>query len=224
MFPRTTIGGFILLVLVGCSSPQKAHTGRELSSDVRADKIRAEAWLFDARVWREGKPTSFRLEVYRTDSITALSGRGYLGKGALKGTIRNDSLYVFFPRTNEYLYEAAGSLLDAMDCSDVSPRVDILALLTDVPDSVDGLENVEVTTSYLDPDRPTFVLYSRGCPWQLDLKYDKRKVGWRLKAFEFNSGDGVRLKVKRRTLKQQAKVPVKRFQTTHSPDAYRISY
>ncbi|MBU8933793.1 MAG: hypothetical protein KOO62_07275 [candidate division Zixibacteria bacterium] len=197
---------------------------RESASGGKVDKIRAEAWLFDARVWREGKPTSFRLEVYRTDSVTALSGRGYLGKGAMKGTIRDDRLYVYFPRTNEYLDESAGSLLDAMGCSDLSPRVDILALLTDVPDSVDGLENVQVTASYLDSEQPSFVMYSRGCPWQLDLKYDRRKVGWRLKAFEFNSGDGVRLKVKRRTLKPRARVPAKRFQTTHSPDARRISY
>lgn len=224
MLSRTAIGGFILLAIAGCSGPQRSAAGHEQSPQKKSDKIRAEAWLFDARVWRDNKPTSFRLEVYRTDSVTALSGRGYLGKGAMKGRINNDRLYVYFPRSNEYLDEPAGSLLDAMGCSNGSPQVDMLALLTDVPDSVDGLKNVEVTASYLDPDNPTFVLYARGCSWQLDLSYDLRKVGWRLKAFEFDSGDGVRLKATRRTLKQRAKVPVKRFQTMHPSDAYRISY
>ena len=214
----------LLICLGGCGNRYDSAPSHEINQAGKAEKIRAEAWLFDARIWRDGKPTSFRLEVYRTDSVTALSGRGYLGKGAMKGTISNDSLYVYFPRSNEYLYESAGSLLDAMGCSNASLYVDIVALLTQVPDSLDNLENVQLTASYLNSQQPTFVMYARGCSWQLNMTYDRRKVGWRLKAFEFNSGDEVRLKVKRRTLKQRARVPIKRFQVSRPSDAFRLSY
>jgi len=186
------------------------------------EKIRAEAWLFDARLWQKGKPTSFRLEIYRTDTVTALSGRGYLGKGAMKGTIKDDSLYIYFPRSNEYLYESASSLLDAVNCSGGRPYVDMVALLTQLPDSLDDLVNVQVTASYINPEKPNFILYSRGCPWELSLIYDRRKVGWRVKEFEFISGDGTRIKSRRRTFKPKAMVPLKRFHTPRAPNAVRI--
>ncbi|MEA2030183.1 MAG: hypothetical protein U9N55_01115 [candidate division Zixibacteria bacterium] len=223
MLSRSVISVLVLLLcLTGCGTRYYVKPVKDTVSEEQPDEVRAEAWLFNTRVWRDGKPTTIRLEIYLTDSITALSGRGYLGKGAMKGTIKDDSLFVYFPASNEYVRESTSSLLDAGDCEGKAPYVDILALLTQLPDSIDDLYEVQMTTNYTDPEKPTYVLYAKDCKWKLNLQYDYRKNGWRMKSFEFNSGNGTRIKAWRRTYEQRAEVPVKRFHVQLKPEAIRI--
>ncbi len=212
----------LLFFLAGCAGSYNEPPGSENTNRELKKKVRGEAYLFDARLRRQGKPTSFRLEIYRYDDITALSGRGYLGKGALKGVIQNDTILVYFPMTHEYVEETIGSIIASTPCPEGIPYLNIMKLLTTLPDSLQDFEHVEITANYLNPKRPEFIIYSRGCPWQLTLVYDHKKTGWQLRRFVFDDGEGNTLKARRREYKPNARIPLKRFTVRIPPDALRI--
>ncbi len=98
--------------------------------------VQVEAYLFDAVVLRGQKRNTFRLDVYQTDSIMALTGRGYLGKGALKGWMTRDSIKVLFPATNEYLYETIPALIGSIACLGDTAEINMFALFSALPDSI----------------------------------------------------------------------------------------
>ena len=212
----------LLLTLAGCSGTYNEPSFSEQPNRISKQKVRGEAYLFDARLRRQGKPTSFRLELYRYGDITALSGRGYLGKGALKGVIKNDTILVYFPTTHEYVEETIGSIIASTPCPEGIPYLNVMKLLSTLPDSLQDFEHVEVTANYLNSKRPEFIIYSRGCPWQLTLVYDHKKTGWRLRHFVFDDGEGNILKARRREYKPNARIPLKRFTINIPPEASRI--
>jgi len=186
------------------------------------NRIEVEAYLFDARYYDHGKPTSFRLNVYYTDSIMAVGGKGYLGKGALKGWMRADSLEVYFPSAKEYLYEAIDDLMRLTDCSVEPVRLDILSFFTRLPDELAADDGLTVFEKERDDNKATFTLYQTGCDWQLDLEYDSHDLGWRLKEFEFTDGHDTRLRARRREFKPNANVKSRRFALSIPNSAVRI--
>ncbi len=199
-------------------------TGRNMATDAEpSEKIRVEAYSFDARLHRDGKPTSFKLRVFQTDTVLALSGTGYLGKGALKGRLTTDSLEVYFPASNEYLYEALADILTSSDCP-VSPTgLDLLVLFRSLPDSLEPAEELRVTADYHNAGRPVFVVHSPGCNWRIELVYDRQKTGWRLREFDFDDGDRVRFHAERAKYKAEAKIKRSLFNVPRLADAKRIS-
>jgi len=207
------------LIAAGCSGGPRTPIGEEATPDIR---IRAEAFLFDAQLRRDGKPTSVRLELYYTDSLTGVSGRGYLGKGALKGWLTDDSLKVYFPSSNEYVYDALPSVLAGDSCPGEIPRLPLGGLLVTTPDSIGSLGDIELQSDYSDRDRPSFVLALPDCPWRIDVTYDRHDDGWRVREFYFDDGRATTLKATRRTFKSDARVPLTRFRAPVPPDAFRI--
>lgn len=212
----------LILSGINCTSTRNKNFANEGNSKRVNNKIRGEAYLFDVKLKRNGKLTSFRLEIYQTDSITAFSGRGYLGKGALKGVIENDSILVYFPVSNEFMYESTTSLLDINDCVNEFDNLNVFDLLTNLPTELDIGSNMKITTGYTDADKPSFNLYNSGCSWEINVDYDKRKTGWRIKTFFINDGFTNMIKATRRTYKNNAKIPRKRFIVDIPDDAFRI--
>ena len=206
---------------VGCSGGNSGLIGEETSagSDLR---VPADAFLFDAQLRRDGKPTSVRLELYHTDSVTGVSGRGYFGKGALKGRLADDSITVYFPSTGEYVRDAVRALLTSDECSTDIPDLPLASLLVRTPDSVGAMVGVSVAADYSDDDRPTFVVTMPGCPWRIDVVYDRHDEGWRVREFYFDDGHETVLKSRRRTYKHGADVPRSRFKVDIPPAAVRI--
>jgi hypothetical protein len=176
-------------------------------------------------MFREGKPTTFKLELYQTDTLLGMSGRGYLGKGALKGWLDSDSLKIYFPHTRELVYESLPDLIAGSDCPLPLAQFDVLSLLRTLPDSVEQVEGFAVTSDYDDEKKPEFLLEStlEDCPWQLELIYDHKDNGWRIRRFEFDDGRGLRLRGERGRYKDDARVPLNRFEITIPDDAVRIS-
>jgi hypothetical protein len=217
------IGVTILLTPVGCGPTYTVPPAGETSTVRRGEKVRAEAYLFDAKLRRHGKPTSFRLEVFRTDSVIALGGRAYLGKGALKGRLTADSMEIYFPSSNEYLYEPLSNLFATTPCADAAFFTNLPGLFTTLPDSMGSLNHVLLKADYSNPRRPTFTLTWPDCPWRLELTYDRRDTGWRLRRFAFNNGQDISLKARRREYKRRARVPARKFQLTVPADSRRIS-
>jgi len=207
------------VLLSGCYATGKRSL--EQSAEV---KIVAEAYSFNARLWRDGKPTTFKLELYQTDSLIGLSGRGYLGKGALRGWVRSDSIKVYFPSTNELLYESLDALVGASSCPLPLASLDLLALMSKPPDSIALEEGLLVDSDYDAGDRARFEIQSSeaGCIWKLALVYRRRDLGWRIDEFDFDNGRGTRLKGSCEQYRARAGVQVSRIEPRPRPDAIRI--
>ncbi|MEW5994027.1 MAG: hypothetical protein AB1744_06490, partial [Candidatus Zixiibacteriota bacterium] len=203
------LGATVIGLLLGCSSGYYRYD-TESESPVVGHKVEVEAYLFDARLKRHGKPTSFRLDVYYTDSVIALGGRAYLGKGALKGRLTTDSLEVYFPSSNEYLYESVADLLSSSECSPAT-GIDFLNLFVSLPNSQEAFEDARIVADYSDEGRPEFVVSFPDCPWQINLIYDRRETGWRIRRFYFDDGSHVSLKAEQRVYKAHANVPGSKF-------------
>lgn len=185
-------------------------------------KVQVEAYLFDAKIRRDGKPTSLRLELFQTDSLVALSARGYLGKGALKGRLTADSLEAFFPTRNEYLHEAVRDLLFGSSCTHTIDHLDFPSLLRTLPDEMNLGDAQLVRLDENNGKRPHFVITWPECTWRLELTYDTRKSGRRLLKLLFDNGDDISFTAKRRVYKASTRVNKNKFELPISPDATRI--
>ena len=208
-------------LLGGCGRPRTGSEQAERVSERVPDEVVAEAYLFDARVTRAGKPTSVRLEVYRTDSVIALNGRGYLGKGAFRGSLEHDTLVVYFPTTDEYAIEPVAELFASLACSVGLQEFPLAKLFVHTPDSID-LGAVAVVADYRNTDRPEFALSRDGCGWSLRLQYDRRGERWWLREFHLESEPDFELRGQRRTLREQARVPLSRFRVAIPEGAVRV--
>lgn len=202
---------------VNCTSGYHKRQIDESINNNPDEKVKGEAYLFDVKLERDGKPTSFRLEIYHTDSITAFSGRGYLGKGALKGIIDNDSVLVYFPVSNEFFYESTASLLDLKDCVNDLDNLNLISLLKSLPDEKIMNSNIKINSNFEDTNEPQFTLYNPECSWQIEINYEKRKSEWLIKSFLITDGFDKTIKSNRRTYKKNATIPYKRFDI-HIPE------
>jgi hypothetical protein len=207
-------------LLSGCYATGKRSLGQSVEV-----KINAEAYSFNARLWREGKPTTFKMEVYQTDSLIGLSGRGYLGKGALRGWVRSDSIMIYFPTTNELLCESLDSVVAASSCPLPLASLDLVAFMSSPPDSIALTNGLMVSSDYESEDRARFDLQSSdpGCTWKLALLYRHRDLGWRIDEFDFEDGHGTRLKGSCELYRARAGVALSRFEPRPRQDAKRIT-
>jgi len=206
----------VMALAVACTTPPKS--GNESGSNV---KISGEAYLFDARLWRDGKPTSFRLHIYQTDTLIGLGGRGYLGKGALKGWVSADSILVYFPSVDEYLYEDMAELISSFDCASPLVSFNVLGLFADLPDPVEW-SGEGLTLQIEDSDEPTYILSPVDCDWTARLVYDDEDKGWRVEEFYFDDGHDTRLEATRRRYNDDADMDQARFEVEIPAEAVRI--
>ena len=214
------IGGCLLTV--GCGRSYEGRLTPEEHKAVKTEvKVEVEAFLYDAKIRRDGKPTSFRLELFRTDSAVALSGRGYLGKGALKGRMTADSLEIYFPASNEYIYESMGDIAVSSSCMEGMRGLSFLNLLTTLPESDHIASGVVVECDSSESGRRYFSLIWEDCHWEMKLTYDQQDTDWRLLRLSFDD-DRTGFTVKRRSLKRGATINQNRFRVVVPDDALRI--
>jgi hypothetical protein len=217
------VGAATLLLIGSCGPGYRSQPAGEEKIEITHRKIAVEAYLFDAKLRRQGKPKSFRLEIFRTDSVIALGGRAYLGKGALKGLLTTDSLEVYFPSSNEYLYESLSDLFATAECTNTVPEFSLLHLFTSLPDSLAEMEELNIASDYTDRKRSEFVISLPDCPWMIELTYDRHETGWRIRDFKFDNGNDITVKAKRRTYKKKAQVPYNKFQLVPPASPTRIT-
>jgi hypothetical protein len=207
---------------LSCAGRQGHHVPSEEPKAIVSQKIQAEAYLFDAVVRRQGKTTSFRLEMYATDSAIGLAGRGYLGKGALRGVVRRDSLQVYFPATNEYVDNSYPSLLSTGDCTLSLGRFDPVRFMFALPDSVAMDSVVRMDVEVKESNRRVYTVHADACAWKLTLSYDQRPTGWRPVELRYDDGHGTTLVATRREYQPRTRVPASRFSFSFPADAARI--
>ena len=222
--------GSLILSLVAVLAVTGCQSGRHgvdvgVTEQALERKIQAEAYSINARLRRQGKPTTFKLEVYQTDTLLGLSGRGYLGKGALKGWVTSDTIKVYFPSTNELLYEPLIAMTGSGKCEFPLGGLSVLDLFAQLPDSVLAGTQLMVNADYSNPKRPNFRIESSQstCHWRLDLTYDQQKTGWRIRRFEFDNGAETTLRGIRERYRTKAKVALKRFTPRPQPGVTLIN-
>ncbi|UCD63941.1 MAG: hypothetical protein JSW34_00505 [Candidatus Zixiibacteriota bacterium] len=222
LFVIPVLVALALLAVAGCGGgvSRKGAVGDENRLD---RKIEAEAFLFDAKLKRHGKTHSVRLEFYQTDSLVGISGKGYLGKGALKGWLTADSIKVYFPSTDEYVYEAVADLMGSFDCVGSRPHLNLFQFFANRPEDVAGLgDSTTVFRIGNSVKYPGYEITFAGCPWQIELTYVKQKDGWRIKDFTFSDGDQTSLKAKRRKYRRGAGVKLEKFMAPVRDGSVRI--
>jgi hypothetical protein len=212
----------IAMLASGCGVSRKGVHTPEGRAQGAAQEVRVDAYLFDAKLHRNGKPTSFRLEMFRTDSVIALAGRAYLGKGALRGRMTRDSLEIYFPSSNEFLYCSLVGAVSGLRCDIKTNHIDLLHALTTLPDTATFSDPFLLTSDTSDQHRRSYALWIKDCPWQMKLTYDKIKEQWQLREFKFSSGSGTELHAERREYRSDVSLPAERFSVHYPSDAARI--
>ena len=190
---------------------------------VGQQKVEVEAYLFDVKIRRQGKPTSLRLDLYQTDSVIAMFGRAYFNKGAFRGRLTSDSLNIFFPASNEFLQESIDALFSTFNCQDSLSGLPVFNYFSVLPDSALSETGLEIRTLINENKKKSFEISASGCSWLMSLKYLKEDKGWRLNEFKFDDKQSVRIKGSRRIYKSSAEIPSGRFELAIPSDSYRIS-
>jgi len=209
--------------LTGCTGSAPTNKISATPEARQDEKMPAEAISYFARIHRSGKPTTFKLEMYLMPELIGFSGRGYLGKGALKGWIDGDSLLVYFPSSQEYLSEKVEEVLIAPACDIELKEFNILELLTSLPDTLDELRQFQTELRAAKEKEREYRLTLDECDWQVDLTYRKTDRGWRVWYLEFTDGANNRLRLRKDQYKGNAKVPRKRFSPIIPSEAVRIT-
>jgi hypothetical protein len=218
------LAGLLALMLggFGCYRAKVGEGGGEAAAtEVR---IIADAYSFNARIWRDGKPTSFKLELYCTDSLIGVGARGYLGKGAFKGWLSRDSIRLYFPTSREVLDESLDDLVKGADCGVSVAGLGFLRMFLSTPDSVALPAGVALRSEYESDRKAAFRMESQApdCPWKLELDYDRQERQWTPKRLEFDNGHGLVLRAERERLRVRIGIAQKRFEVDVPPDAARI--
>jgi hypothetical protein len=221
-FLATSAACIAAILSVSCTGAGKYATIETESTNPATGKVAAEAYLYDAVLVREGKTTSFRLEIYATDSVLGLAGRGYLGKGALRGLVRQKALQVYFPSTNEYVDDPYDSLLSGGDCALSLNKFDPVGMMFAIPDSssADSLVSIQLVDD--GPKVRTVAIVAESCLWRLELSYDQKANGWKPFALKYTDGHGTSLTAVRREYQPHANVSRSRFLFSHPIDATRL--
>ncbi len=133
-----------------------------------------------------------------------------------------DSIKVYFPSTNEYVYEAIEDLMNSFECSGNLSSINLTNLFYDLPDRISQPDDINIEADYKDKKQPEFIITPQNCSWRISLIYDKQDTGWRIKNFEFSDGDKTILKADRRIYKNQSNIPINKFQFHSVSDAVRI--
>ncbi len=213
------IRGLLLLVIltislsiISCSSATRIPMDELAVERLDHQEIVVEAYLFDVKLRRKGKPTTIRLDLYQTDSVVAMYGRAYFNKGAFTGRLTNDSMLIYFPATKEYLQESIENLFLSFDCESELIGLNLLSYFINSPDSGHISQNLKIETIADDNNGRSLKVSSVNCPWRLILDYTMAEKGWRINNFEFDDGADVTLKGSQRRYKSEASVPASRFQ------------
>ena len=212
-------------LMIGCvSGPPASEAGRESTPQI---KVPVEAYLFDVVVKRHGQPTSLRLDVFDADSVIALGGRAYLGKGALRARMTGDSLIAYFPTSNEYLQQAFSTFRISGEKQVDLSRIGLLDILTNRPDTgqINDSIRVDITQESTADSERSIHTGKRGdslMAWAITVWHELVDGQWRLDAIKYTDST-LQITANRREYRSHARVPADRFRVTIPPSAVRVS-
>jgi hypothetical protein len=136
------IVAFSSLAWLGCARSGPRTSQSEMASAGSSAKVKADAYLFDTEITSHGKLTSMRLEIFDADSVLALSGRAYMGKGVIKGIITSDSLLMYLPTSDQYIKESWRSWQGKDSCTADISKLNFHSCLRDLPRATSDQDNL----------------------------------------------------------------------------------
>ncbi|MBN2226477.1 MAG: hypothetical protein JW763_03855 [candidate division Zixibacteria bacterium] len=225
------MAGLILALLigsliVGCTTADrnKVRAGSEAGTIAEPGPGKGDAYLFDVKVFREGKKKSTRLDVYRTTDSLSFFARAYLGKGVMKALLVRDSALVYFPTENQY-YAGPLNALVTNGCADrFAFEQLILDMFRILPVQIDyATDNFYVNVVREGPNERVYRLMSTRCNDAILLEYrreDGRYIPY-LIAYA-RDDDSFRFEARRRTVRMNVDIPADKFAITIPETAVRI--
>jgi hypothetical protein len=211
------------LLIAGCTGKVRKGPVFQPYKVVSPDQeVTADAWLFNARAYRDGKPTTLRLNVYRTDSVVGVTGTGYLGKGAFRAILTEDTVMAYFPNSNEYFLEPIDSLFGMAECGKELSAPNLMRLLTSRPDS-NSIDMTAQAPYRMSDDRWAYTVTWLNCPWRMVMEYERRDERWILDELRFERGDSFRFTSICPVFKSSQKVDADKFRVAIPPGAARVT-
>lgn len=211
------------LVLGACTGGRRQYPtdnpGRE--SEL-SKKVSVDAYLFDCRIRVNGVLRTVKIELYRIDSIVAIYGSSYLGRGAFRGRIADDSMLIFFPTTDEYLFEPNDRMLIANECGRLLSAMNLPALLT-IPGKAIFADSWFQVTTKQNSKRISSTVTSSECQWQFQVDHDLVSKSWQLKQLRLEEDGRLKFSAKRRSLRRGARIDRSRFDVAPTSSASRIT-
>jgi len=211
----------------GCSLANRKRGGTvKVDEEVPSWKEgKGDAYLFDVKIYREGKKNSVRLDVYRLGDTISIFARGYLGKGVLKGLLTPDSIITYSPTEKEYY---SGKLADLMKngCAENLPlELTIIELFQKTPAEIDfDLGNFYVVVVSEDDRYRHYRLESRSCPEGMEVSYTAKNSRFIPDEILYSSSDETfRFEAKRRRAKLNIDIPNEKIQIDIPSSAVRTS-
>lgn len=209
-----------LLVFVFILSCQ---IGQPVGEEKRNNKIEVEAYQFKAKLKQKKNPASFDLNIFQTDTVIAFTAKGYMNKGAMKGILTPDSLKAYFPLTNEHVSEKVSDFFALINCSGSPPKFNFFRLFSETPEFLRENSRAIVDIVELSQDRVKYNIRFYECWWYLDITYDRKDDGWRIRQFKFGDGKNSTLSGQRHQYRQDASVKTNFFRYSVPFDAIRIT-
>jgi hypothetical protein len=129
---RIAVTTAFLLLIISCGPPppigRQTLKDYRLIAQMRGDQFRSAAYLIDLRVDDDGERYSVNTELYFSCDSVGFYGRGYLGKGAFRGQIINDTATILFSQQNEYFSGPLADIGRGAECA--SPGEVLLVMLS----------------------------------------------------------------------------------------------
>jgi len=215
------------IIVSGCTLAHRKRADQEIieAETQTWQKGKGDAYLFDVKIYREGKKNSVRLDVYRSDDKISLFARGYLGKGVLKGLISPDSIIAYFPTEKEFY---SGKMADFINdgCADSLPlEPTIIELFQKTPAEINHeLDGFYVVIISEDDHLRQYKLESRSCPEGMEIGYTLKDDRFVPDEINYISSDGTfRFEATRRRAKLNIDIPEEKFRIDIPASAVRIS-
>ncbi|PKK84919.1 MAG: hypothetical protein CVT49_01830 [candidate division Zixibacteria bacterium HGW-Zixibacteria-1] len=224
--PKFAVLIFLTLLLSGCNLASRRTAGPSvIESEFRYDQGQGDAFLYDVKIYREGKKNSVRLDVYRTGDRLAIFARGYLGKGVLKGLVLPDSIIIYFPTENEF-YSGKLNELISKSCSEKNNLERMLIdLFVKRPVEIDySMTDFYVSILSDKGKKQQFRLESTSCAESAELQYDFLESRFILEKIDFSNRDeSFRFKAERRKQRLNVNIPAEKLDLSIPDDAVRIN-
>ena len=216
----------VLYLIAGCTTADrsKIRVGRETGEIAELQPGKGDAYLFDVKIYREGKKKSTRLDVYRNADSMSFYARAYLGKGVMKALLTRDSALVYFPTENQY-YAGPLNALVTNGCADrfAFERL-ILDMFRILPVQIDyATDDFYVNVVHEGPNERIYRLVSTACNDAILLEYrrtDGRDVPYLIEYAK--DDDSFRFEAKRRTVRLNVDIPPDKFAIAVPETAVRI--
>lgn len=192
---RFSIIAVLFLSIVSCAPYKAGKPGRVDGEKVvrdysgiaeqRSGLFQSAAYLIDLRINDDGKKFSVTTEAYFSGDSVGFYGRGYVGKGAFKGSVINDLVTIYFSSENEYFSGPLAELNSGAVCS--RPGEVLLYVLSLLSGGVEASEIDGFANFY---DTPRRFEYQDG-RFDRTVFLNKKRLPKKEKLIDQNCGDSI---------------------------------